>query len=308
LTARNPGVRAVSTCLLPAPNRTPSTKTMYNPSGDLDLEIELRDLKQLTDAILAKYGYDFGNYAMSSFKRRILMVLKKNGLKTLDALVQRLLNDAMFFDQFILDVTVNTTEMFRDPSFFRIMRSQILPLLNTRPEFNIWHAACSTGEEVISTAILLREEGMLSRAKIYATDINHQVLKRAAEARFPARNLELYRQNYLNTQPKAELSNYYTQIENEIFFDKTLLEGVRFKHHDLAVDHHFFKFDLILCRNVMIYFNQQLQNRVFELLHNSMFLGGYLALGAKESLIWCRIADKFESVSESEKVYKKVKL
>jgi len=281
---------------------------IYNPSSEPDFEIELEELKKLTDAILTKYGYDFSNYATSSFKRRIMMVLKKNGMKTVDQLVNKLMYDAAFFDQFIIDITVNTTEMFRDPSFYKTLRHTIIPILNSRPEFNIWHAACSTGEEVVSMAIILKEEGLLSRAKIYATDINHSVLKKAAEAKFPLRNQELYTQNYINTDPKGKLTDYYQVVDNELVFDKSLIENVKFKHHDLAVDHHFFKFDLILCRNVMIYFNQRLQNRVFELLHNSMFLGGFLALGAKESLIWCKIADKFETINETEKIYKKIKL
>lgn len=278
-----------------------------NPIADPDQELDLAELKALAEAVLAKYGYDFSNYAQSSFKRRIMMVLKKNGLKSVPHLIERI-GEQAFFEQFLLDITVNTTEMFRDPTFFRALREQILPILATRPEFNIWHAACSTGEEVISTAILLREEGLLHRARIYATDINHVVLKRAAEARFPARNLDLFQANYAATAPKGQLSDYYKTVDSDLAFDKGLLQNVRFKHHDLATDDHFFKFDLVLCRNVMIYFNQQLQNRVFELLHTSLFLGGFLALGAKESMIWCRIADKFEAVNEAEKIYRKVKL
>lgn len=278
-----------------------------NPIADPDQELDLAELKALAEAVLAKYGYDFSNYAQSSFKRRIMMVLKKNGLKSVPHLIERI-GEQAFFEQFLLDITVNTTEMFRDPTFFRALREQILPILATRPEFNIWHAACSTGEEVISTAILLREEGLLHRARIYATDINHVVLKRAAEARFPARNLDLFQANYAATAPKGQLSDYYKNVDSDLAFDKGLLQNVRFKHHDLATDDHFFKFDLVLCRNVMIYFNQQLQNRVFELLHTSLFLGGFLALGAKESMIWCRIADKFEAVNEAEKIYRKVKL
>lgn len=281
---------------------------MYGAPSEFEVDIDLGELKQITDAVQAKYGYDFSNYAMSSFKRRVILVLKKNGIKTIPILVNRIVNDPSFFDQFILDVTVNTTEMFRDPTFFKALREQVFPILNTRPEFNIWHAACSTGEEVLSTAILLKEEGLFNRAKIYATDINHVVLKKAASARFAARNLELYKNNYLSTDPKGKLSDYYTLEDNEIQFDKSLLQNVKFKHHDLVVDNHFFKFDLILCRNVMIYFNQQLQNRVFELMHSSMFLGGFLALGSKESLIWCRIADKFETINEAEKIFKKIKL
>ena len=281
---------------------------MYNTTSEKDIQVELEDLKQLSDAILTKYGYDFSNYAMSSFKRRVIMVMKKHGVKTLEALTHKVLFNPAFFDQFILDITVNTTEMFRDPSFWSVLRKSVLPVLNTRPEFNIWHCACSSGEEVVSLAIMLKEEGMLDRAKIYATDINARVMDVAKQARYPSRNLDLSTNNYQETQPKGQLSDYYTMVDNEVQFDQSLIENVKFKHHDLAVDYHFFKFDLILCRNVLIYFNQDLQNRVFELLHNSMFLNGYLALGAKESLIWCKIADKFETFDESEKIYKKIKL
>jgi chemotaxis protein methyltransferase CheR len=281
---------------------------IFNNSNENDMEIELEELNELSDAILTKYGFDFTNYAQSSFKRRVLMALKKNGIKNVASLIHKIIQDRLFFEQFVTDITVNTTELFRDPTFFQVLREQVLPILNTRPEFNIWHAACSSGEEVISMAILLKEEGMLDRAKIYATDINTTVLKKAAEAKYPVRNWDLYKQNYLNTNPKSALENYCEIQDNEIQFNKELIQNVKFKQHDLAVDHHFFKFDLILCRNVMIYFNQKLQNRVFELLHASLFLGGFLALGAKESLIWCKIADKFAPFNENEKIFKKIKL
>jgi chemotaxis protein methyltransferase CheR len=281
---------------------------IFNNPNENDIEIELEELNELSNAILTKYGFDFTNYAQSSFKRRVLVALKKNGIKNVPSLIKKIIQDRNFFEQFITDITVNTTELFRDPTFFQVLRQQVLPILNTRPEFNIWHAACSSGEEVISMAILLKEEGMLERAKIYATDINTAVLKRAAEARYPIRNWDLYKQNYLNSNPKGVLENYCEIQDNEIQFNKELIQNVKFKQHDLAVDHHFFKFDLILCRNVMIYFNQKLQNRVFELLHASLFLGGFLALGAKESLIWCKIADKFAPFNENEKIFKKIKL
>jgi len=280
---------------------------MFNRPDEEIIHIELEEITKLTDAIFTKYGYDFGNYAVSSFKRRILMVLKKYGLKSVDKLIQKILFDATFFEQFVLDITVNTTEMFRDPTFFKALKQQVIPFLATKPEFNIWHAACSTGEEVISLAILLDQEGILNKAKIYATDINSVVLQKAASAAFPLRNLDFYHENYAKTEFPGQLSDYYT-IENGFMqFDKRLIQNVKFKHHDLARDVHFYKFDLILCRNVMIYFNQELQNRVFELLHNSLFMNGILCLGAKESLIWCKIADKFETVNSHEKIFRKIK-
>ncbi len=280
---------------------------MINRPDEEIIHIELEEITKLTDAIFTKYGYDFSNYAVSSFKRRILMVLKKYGLKNVDKLIQKILFDPAFFEQFVLDITVNTTEMFRDPSFYKALKQQVVPVLATKPEFNVWHAACSTGEEVISVAILLDQEGILNKAKIYATDINTVVLQKAATAAFPVRNLDFYRENYEKTEFPGDLSDYYT-IENGMMqFDKRLIQNVKFKHHDLARDVHFYKFDLILCRNVMIYFNQELQNRVFELLHNSLFMNGFLCLGAKESLIWCKIADKFETVNTHEKIFRKIK-
>lgn len=281
---------------------------MLNRPDEESIHIELEELNKLTDAIFTKYGYDFSNYAISSFKRRVTMVLKKYGLKSVDKLIQRLLFEPSFFEQFILDITVNTTEMFRDPTFYKVLKSQVIPVLATKPEFNIWHAACSTGEEVVSTAILLEQEGILNKAKIYATDINHSVLQKAASAAFPYRNYELYSENYKKTELPGALDDYFTIENNLMQFDKRLIQNVKFKHHDLARDVHFYKFDLILCRNVMIYFNQELQNRVFELLHQSLFMNGFLCLGAKESLIWCKIADKFETVNYHEKIFRKVKL
>lgn len=280
---------------------------MFNRPDDEIIQIELEEITKLTDAIFTKYGYDFSNYAISSFKRRILMVLKKYGLKSVDKLIQKILFDPAFFEQFVLDITVNTTEMFRDPTFYKALKQQVIPFLATKPEFNVWHAACSTGEEVVSLAILLDQEGILNKAKIYATDINHVVLQKAATAAFPIRNQDFYHENYAKTEFPGKLSDYYT-IENGMMqFDKRLIQNVKFKHHDLARDVHFYKFDLILCRNVMIYFNQELQNRVFELLHNSLFMNGILCLGAKESLIWCKIADKFETVNSHEKIFRKIK-
>ncbi len=280
---------------------------MFNRPDEEIIQIELEEITKLTDAIFTKYGYDFSNYAISSFKRRILMVLKKYGLKSVDKLIQKILFEPAFFEQFVLDITVNTTEMFRDPTFYKALKHQVVPVLATKPEFNVWHAACSTGEEVISLAILLDQEGILNKAKIYATDINHVVLQKAASAAFPVRNLDFYHENYAKTEFPGQLSDYYTIENGTMQFDKRLIQNVKFKHHDLARDVHFYKFDLILCRNVMIYFNQELQNRVFELLHNSLFMNGFLCLGAKESLIWCKIADKFETVNSHEKIFRKIK-
>lgn len=280
---------------------------MYRNPQEQEMELEREELMELSRAVRIKYNVDFSDYAQSSFKRRVIMVLKKHGIKTVAYLIQRIENDPEFFDQFLLDITVNTTELFRDPSFWVFFRSHVLPEFREKPDIQIWHAAASSGEEVLSMAILLKEEGLWDKARFYGTDINHKVLKRAAEARYPHRNLELFQSNYIAAGGKAQLSDYYTEKQGEIYFDKHLLKNVNFKLHDLALDESFFKFDIILCRNVMIYFNQNLQNKVFNLLHTSLYLGGYLCLGAKESLIWCRIADKFQTINDHEKIYRKIK-
>ena len=284
----------------------PSEPMLVKPT-EPDFDFELSDIKRLTDVIHTKYGFDFENYALSSFKRRVISVIKKYHIKSFEALLQKVIHDAHFFEQFVMDITVNTTEMFRDPSFFWLLRTQILPELALKPSFNVWHAACSTGEEVLSLAILMKELGILRQAKVYATDINQNVLKKASLAKIPLRTLSLAETNYLATNPDAKLSNYYHVIDGEVQFDQELIKHVKFKHHDLAVDSHFYKFDLILCRNILIYFNQVLQNRVFELLHQSLFPMGLLALGSKESMIWCKIADKYEVISDVEKIYRKVR-
>jgi len=270
--------------------------------------LELEDLTPLTEAIFTKYGYDFGNYAPSSFKRRVLMVLRRHNLPGVPQLIEKLLHNPKFFEQFLLDITVNTTELFRDPSFWQAIRHQVVPVLKQKPEINVWHAACSSGEEVLSLAILLHEEGLLNRANIYATDINNHVLRKAQQQEYPLRNLDLFTQNYNGTHPKAHLSDYYTVQDNQIKFAPWLIEAVRFKHHDLVMDQNFYKFDFILCRNVLIYFNPQLQHHVVQLLHHSLFLKGFLAIGAKESLMWSRLQEKFAEVNHPERIFQKIAL
>lgn len=271
-----------------------------------DILLDLAELDKLTNVILTRYGFDFSNYAKSSFKRRIMLVLRKNGLQTVDQLVQKIVHNESFFAQFLEDVTVNTTELFRDPPFWQFLRDSVLPRLAERESFNVWHCACSSGEEVVSLGILLQEAGILNRAKVFASDINKQVLKRAAQAKFPVRHLDLYAANYQAVGLQNAITEYMQVQDDHLVFRPELVQNVQFKDHDLAVDPFFYRFDLILCRNVMIYFDQELQNRVFQLLNQSLFIHGYLALGTKESMIWNRQQEKYITVSESEKVFQKI--
>ena len=270
-------------------------------------DIDIADLKRITELIHTKYGFDFRNYAMSSFKRRMLRILELKNL-SVEALLRKLNDTPSFIHEFLDELTVNVTEMFRDPGFWRIMRDEILPgILLNHKTFNIWHAGCSSGEEVLSMAIVLKEMGIYNDVQLYATDLDPNILEKAKTVNYPIKNMELNEKNYIRYEGKYRLNDYYKEENGRAVFDKNLLSNVTFRKHDLVVGEVFNKFDLILCRNVMIYFNQTLQNEVLKKFHESLFKYGYLAIGSKESLIWCEVANRFLVTNNEEKVYKKIK-
>lgn len=270
-------------------------------------DIDIADLKRITEMIHTKYGYDFRNYAMSSFKRRIIRILELKNL-SIEGLIKKLTESPSFINEFLDELTVNVTEMFRDPGFWRVMRDEIIPgILLNHKNFKIWHAGCSSGEEVISMAIVLREMGIHNDVQLYATDLDVNILDKAKQASYPIKNMELNEKNYIRYEGKWSLRDYYKEENGKAMFDKNLLANVTFRKHDLVMGEIFNKFDLILCRNVMIYFNQALQNEVLKKFHESLFKYGYLAIGSKESLIWCDVANRFLVVNNEEKVYKKIK-
>jgi chemotaxis protein methyltransferase CheR len=270
-------------------------------------DIDIADLKRITELIQKKHGYDFRNYAMSSFKRRMLRILELKSM-SVEALIKKLTEQPTFIDEFLDELTVNVTEMFRDPSFWRILRDEIIPGIQlNHKEFKIWHAGCSSGEEVFSMAILLKEMGILDQVTTIATDLDVNILEKAKSGSYPIKNMELNEKNYIRYEGKKSLKDYYKEENGRAVFDKDLVKNVSFRKHDLVTGEIFNKFDLILCRNVMIYFNQSLQNDVLKKFHESLFKYGYLAIGSKESLIWCDIASKFIVVNNEEKVYKKIK-
>lgn len=271
-------------------------------------EIHIVDIRRLTEVIKNKYGYDFTNYAISSFKRRITRIIELYKFSSVDALTKKIADDPAFFEEFISEITVNVTEMFRDPSFWRILRDKVIPnILLNHKRVSIWHAGCSSGEEVYSMAILLKEMGILENSKIIATDIDDQILERAKSGVYTAKNMELNQKNYVRFRGENELNKYF-EIKNGLaYMDKSLVKDVSYRKHDLVKGIVFNKFDIVLCRNVMIYFNQNLQNDVLKKLHESTFKYGYLAIGSKESLIWCEIANKFIVANNEEKIYKKIK-
>jgi chemotaxis protein methyltransferase CheR len=271
------------------------------------LDIDIADLKRISEFIYQKYNYDFRNYAMSSFKRRVLRIMELKKL-SVDALLKRLNDTPTFINEFLDELTVNVTEMFRDPSFWRIMREEIIPaIMLNHKQFKIWHAGCSSGEEVLSMSIMLQEMGVLQDVTMIATDLDVNILEKARSGTYPIKNMELNEKNYIRFQGTRSFKDYYHEENGVAVFNKDLLMNVSFRRHDLVVGDIFNKFDLILCRNVMIYFNQTLQNEVLKKFHESLFKYGYLAIGSKESLIWCDYANRFIVVNNEEKIYKKIK-
>lgn len=271
------------------------------------LDIDIADLKRISELIYQKYNFDFRNYAMSSFKRRVLRIMELKKL-TVDSLLKKLIDTPSFVNEFLDELTVNVTEMFRDPSFWRIMREEILPsIMLNHKQFKIWHAGCSSGEEVISMCIMLKEMGILHDVTIIATDLDLNILEKAKTGVYPVKNMELNEKNYIRFQGTGNFKDYYKEENGNAVFNKELLMNVSFRRHDLVLGDVFNKFDLVLCRNVMIYFNQTLQNEVLKKFHESLFKYGYLAIGSKESLIWCDYANRFIVVNNEEKIYKKIK-
>ncbi|PTX21129.1 CheR-type MCP methyltransferase [Pontibacter mucosus] len=264
-----------------------------------------QEVEALIEEIHTQYGYDFSGYARASVYRRIKRFLGQKHLQSVDALREKLFSDSFFFENFLQEVTVNVTEMFRDATFFLSLRENVLPLLSTYPFIKIWDAGCSTGEELFSLAILLEEEGLLGRTKIYATDINQKVLLQAKEGIFSASNMAAYTSAYYAAGGKREFSSYYTSNYGSVKFSSHLVKNVVFYPHNLATDSSFNEFHLIICRNVLIYFNRQLQDRVLRLFDESLVSLGYLGLGKKETLIMSSISGNYVAVDKNNRIYRK---
>src|SRR4051794_2562070 len=271
-------------------------------AGDLEeLEVEL-----LLEAVFRRYGFDFRGYAPASLKRRLWRRVRQEGLPTIAALQERLLRDPQCMERLLLDLSINVTAMFRDPTFYVAFREQVVPQLRTYPFLRIWVAGCSTGEEVYSLAILLREEGLEKRVRIYATDINEAVLDRARKGVFPLDRMKEYTANYLRAGGKRAFSEYYLAAYEGARFDPSLIDNVVFARHNLVQDGSFNEFHVVLCRNVMIYFDRALQSRVLDLLAESLGTFGILAVGHKESIRFSNQEERFEVLDPDEKLYRKV--
>ena len=260
----------------------------------------------LIEAVYLQYNYDFRDYTGASQKRRVLHALREMDCPTISALQAKVMHDPAAFSQLLQYLTIPVTEMFRDPSFYLSLREQVMPFLKTYPSLKIWVAGCSTGQEVYSMAIMLREEGLLERAIIYATDINPQSLETARRGVFPLEHMQLYTENYQAAGGKTAFSNYYTAAYGGARFDQSLVENVTFADHSLSTDSVFSETHLISCRNVMIYFNRKLQNRVFGLFHESLCHRGFLALGSKESIDFSDYGNRFEALAKRDRIYRKL--
>ena len=273
-----------------------------NQCSDLErIEIEL-----LLEGIYQFYGFDFRNYAFSSIRRRIWHRVKAEKVESITALLNLVLHDPAIMEKLYLDFSINVTEMFRDPTFFKTLRNKILPHFRELPTIRIWHAGCSTGEEVYSMAILLEEEGLYEKSIIYATDMNERIIQKAKLGQFPLKKMKVYTSNYVQTDGVNDFSAYYTVRNDYAFFHRELAKNIVFAQHNLVTDGSFNEFHMIICRNVLIYFDQELQSRVHQLFLNSLSKDGLLALGAREGLTSLLQEQYYSIMDEKEKIFKRV--
>jgi chemotaxis protein methyltransferase CheR len=271
------------------------------------MEFDPNEYRELLDSIRLTYGYDFTDYNEQSIKRRIVHFMDGRDITTLTKLGQILMKDQYFFEEFLQNLSVTVTEMFRDPAFYKSLRANIIKRLATYPVIKIWIAGCATGEEVYSMAILLKEEGLLHRSIIYATDINQRSLQIAMQGIYPIENMKVYTANYLQAGGEEPFSEYYSAKYNSALFNQTLTQNVVFSAHNLAADKSFNEFQLIMCRNVLMYFNDTLKNRVIDLFYESLCHFGFLGLGDKESLLFSLKKNCFTETDKKQKIYMKVK-
>jgi chemotaxis protein methyltransferase CheR len=276
------------------------------PTASSD-ELERIEIDLLLEGVFRRYGFDFREYAPASLKRRLWRRIHAEKLTTVAGLAERVLHDSACMERLLLDLSINVTAMYRDPSFYAAFREKIVPLLRTYPFVRIWNAGCSTGEEVYSIAILLQEEGVYEKTRIYATDINESVLERAREGVFPLDKMQEYTQNYIAAGGKRSFSEYYAADADGALFSRSLLENVVFAQHNLVSDRSFNEFQVVICRNVMIYFDRPLQDRVHRLFYESLPTFGVLALGHKESIRFSPHEASYEELDSEERLYKKVR-
>lgn len=269
-------------------------------------DIEDIEITALLEAVFQRYGFDFRHYAQASLKRRIRECVRNEKLHSISMLQDRLLRQSACMERFLLTMSINVTSLFRDADFYRVFREKIVPRLRTYPFIRIWHAGCSSGEEVYSLAILLHEEGLYDRSRLYATDMNEVILARARDGIYPLERMRAYGRNYLRAGGKRLLADYYTTQYGRAIFHGSLKKNIVWSQHNLVSDGSFNEFHVILCRNVLIYFDQTLQSRVHKLLYESLINFGMLGLGQMESIRFTPFETCYEGIDSIEKWYSKV--
>ncbi|MCC6175590.1 MAG: protein-glutamate O-methyltransferase CheR [Chloroflexi bacterium] len=274
--------------------------------GEVSTDLEGLEIELLLEGVYRQFGYDFRDYAPSSLRRRLRHLTISEGAATISGLKERVLHDPAALDRFLLALSINVSAMYRDPTFYRAFRQRVVPILRTYPFLRLWHAGCSTGEEVYSTAILLWEEGLYERCRIYATDMNDVVLRKARSGIFSLATMQDYTANYMQSGGTHAFSEYYTADHENAIFRPELKRNLVFAQHNLATDGSFNEFHVIICRNVMIYFNKTLQNRVLDLFQGSLVRRGFLCLGSKESLTFSPHEREYEEFDGVEKIYRRV--
>jgi len=286
-------------------NRLKETNANLLITGSPDLEEDEDNIRGLLKAVYHKYGYDFRQYSEAHIKRRIRNRMMMSGIENITEMQVKVLADSTFAYDFLQDLSITVTEMFRDPGFYRSLRENVIPVLKTYPFIKIWHAGCSTGEEAYSMAIVLQEEGLYERTTIYATDFNQQVLNRAKEGIFTNKVIKEYTANYQLSGGKESFSDYYSSDNMDVIMNHSLKKNIVWANHNLVTDSVFAEVNLILCRNVLIYFDRDLQNSVQNLFYSSLIKGGVLCLGSKEGLRFAEVYNKYISVDAKQRIYKK---
>ncbi|WP_026572715.1 CheR family methyltransferase [Bacillus sp. UNC438CL73TsuS30] len=268
-------------------------------------ELQNIEMNLLLEGLYQMHGYDFRGYVRASLFRRVTNRMKMEKLETITSLLEKVLHEPDCLERLLNDLSIRMTEMYRDPSFFAAFRQEVVPLLRELPEIRIWHAGCATGEEVYSMAILMQEEGLAEKTTIYATDMNERALKVAQKGAFPLKKMQQYTKNYLAAGGNKAFSEYYTTDHQFAYFCPKMKEKLIFAQHNLVTDSSFNEFHVILCRNVMIYFNSELQQNVHRLMYNSLANGGFFGLGSKESILFVPKEIQYEEFNSQERIYQK---
>jgi chemotaxis protein methyltransferase CheR len=273
----------------------------------MDGELEKIEIALLLEGIYRRYGHDFRNYSYASIRRRVWHRIHLEGLANVSSLQERVMHDFEAFQRLLSDLVIPVTEMFRDPEMFLIFRRDVLPALRKLPYIRIWHAGCSTGEEAYSMAILLHEEGLLDKSRIYATDINDAALQRANDRTMPIDKMKLYTKNYQAAGGQHTFSDYYVSDHGIVMLKPFLSRNIVFARHNLVTDRSFNEFHVIMCRNVMIYFNNDLREHVHQLFYESLSPNGFLILGGKESISFTPMTDRYDTLNDQHRIFRKAR-